>query len=95
MNGLPNGREKAPITLVSGLARDKNGVYVPSRALELIPEVIPILHTFLSGNMKEADEQVKNGDPKGETLYYALGTMMRRVISPGRITTNCSSKAKA
>lgn len=66
-----NGVE--PITKVSSLARDSNGVYVPAKALELIPEVAPILDLFLSGQMKEADEKVKNGDPKAETLYYALG----------------------
>jgi hypothetical protein len=60
-------------TAVSSVARDKGGVYVPSRALELIPEVIPILHMFLRGQMREADEMVKNGDPASETLYYSIG----------------------
>ncbi|KAF8313294.1 uncharacterized protein EI90DRAFT_594776 [Cantharellus anzutake] len=73
MNGQANGNEKAPAVQVSNLARDQSGAYVPSRALELIPEIVPILHTFLSGDMKEADEQLKNGDPRGETLYYSLG----------------------
>jgi hypothetical protein len=58
---------------VSTIARDSKGKYVPERALELIPEVAPILHLFLSGKMKEAEDGVKSGDPKAETLYYPLG----------------------
>lgn len=60
-------------TGISKAARDANGKYVPARALELIDEVTPILHVFLSGKMAEADAAVKAGDPKAETLYYALG----------------------
>jgi hypothetical protein len=63
------------ITKVSSLARDDTGKYIPARALDLLPEVLPILHVFLSGKMREADEQVKNGDPKAETLYYPLGML--------------------
>lgn len=64
---------------VSTLARDSKGNYVPERALELIPEVTPILHLFLSGKMKEAEDAVKSGDPKAETLYYPLGMFFFRV----------------
>lgn len=60
-------------TGITGCARDSKGKYVPAQALELIPEVTPILHLFLSGKMAEADAAVKAGDPKTETLYYALG----------------------
>lgn len=65
--------EYQPHDGVSTVARDSKGKYVPERALELIPEVTPILHLFLSGKMKEAEDAVKSGDPKAETLYYPLG----------------------
>lgn len=73
----PGPAETTPVyavpTGISKAARDANGKYVPARALELIDEVTPILHVFLSGKMAEADAAVKAGDPKAETLYYALG----------------------
>ncbi|KAF8312368.1 hypothetical protein DL93DRAFT_2115004 [Clavulina sp. PMI_390] len=58
---------------VSFAARDSDGKYIPTRALETLPEVTPILHLFLSGKMKEAEDAVRSGDPANETLYYSLG----------------------
>lgn len=72
---------------VTTAARDSKGKYVPDRALELISEVAPILHLFLSGKMKEADDAVKQGDPKAETLYYSLGEF----VVPFSITRAISS----
>jgi hypothetical protein len=60
-------------TVVSVVSRDENGVYIPARALELISELAPILNMFLSGQMREAEEKAKNGDPLSETLYYTMG----------------------
>lgn len=77
-------------TVVSSVARDKDGVYVPSRALELIPEVTPILHMFLSGQMREADEKVKNGDPASETLYYSIGMKEPHKNAPHNLHIICS-----
>ena len=81
-NGEANGSALVPSVLdkphagVSALARDGKGNYVPDRALEIIPEVTPILHMFLNGKMKEADDALKAGDPRVETLYYALGAFL-------------------
>lgn len=68
--------ENKPHAGVSASARDSKGNYIPERALEIIPEVTPIFHLFLNGKMKEADDALKAGDPRVETLYYALGAFL-------------------